>query len=265
LIGLLGLEFPEMERLFSAAEITLMEKICLDISQVREKARLMEQTQALIAAEERNRLARELHDSVTQMLFSISLMAEVLPEVWHRDPKSALTSLEKLRRLSRGALAEMRTLLLELRPFALIKTPLGDLLTQLAEAVTGRSALPFQLFVEQIPALPEDVHIAFYRIMQESLNNVVKHAQGSQVSVSLSATDYTSDPAQPWSGEVRLMVRDDGQDFSLLEVKNSLGLGIMQERAASIGVTLSLERQIGQGTTVALNWTTADGKESGRV
>ena len=115
--------------------------------------------------------------------------------------------------MTRGALAEMRTMLLELRPSAVIKTPLSELLAQLTEAVTSRNGLPFQLFVEQIPPLPEEVHISFYRIAQESLNNVVKHAQASLVSVSLNATPTRTVPYEDWSGEVRLMVRDDGCGF----------------------------------------------------
>ena len=82
----------------------------------------------------------------------------------------------------------MRTLLLELRPSAVINIPLSDLLVQLAEAVTSRSGLPFQLFIEQIPILPENVHVDFYRIAQEALNNVVKHSQAKQVTLSLSKT-----------------------------------------------------------------------------
>ena len=82
----------------------------------------------------------------------------------------------------------MRTMLLELRPSALIDTPLSDLLVQLATATTSRSGLPFKLFIEQIPSLPENVQINFYRITQEALNNIVKHAQASQVTMSLSDT-----------------------------------------------------------------------------
>ncbi len=80
----------------------------------------------------------------------------------------------------------MRTMLLELRPSAVINSPLSDLLAQLAEAVTSRSGLSFKLFIEQIPALPENVQINFYRIAQEALNNIVKHAQARQVIMSLS-------------------------------------------------------------------------------
>ena len=91
-----------------------------------ENHQLLDQVQATAAAGERNRLARDLHDSVTQVLFSATLVADVLPQIWRRDPERGLQSLDKLRRLTRGALAEMRTMLLELRPSAVINTPLGD-------------------------------------------------------------------------------------------------------------------------------------------
>lgn len=253
--ALLGLEFHESDRLFSADEITLLEKICMDISLVREKARDSEQNQSYIAAEERSRLARDLHDSVTQTLFSVSLIAEVLPQVWQRNPSSALNSLDKLRRLSRGALAEMRTLLLELRPSSLLNIPLGDLLAQLAEAVTARAGLRFDLFIEQIPPIPEDVHLSFYRIAQESLNNVIKHANSSQVSVSLSANPIAVDEIRPWTGSLRLVVRDEGRGFAVERVgSNSLGLGIMRERASAVGANLLIDSQEGRGTTVSLTW-----------
>jgi signal transduction histidine kinase/PAS domain-containing protein len=253
--GLLGLEFPEPDRLFSVEEFALIEKICLDITQVREKARLVEQTQALIAAEERNRLARDLHDSVTQMLFAASLTAEVLPQIWRRDPVQAQASLGELHRLTRGALAEMRTLLLELRPSTVIKTPLSELLAQLTEAITSHTNLPFQLFLEQTLHLPADVHVGFYRVAQESLNNVVKHARASQVSVSLSATSPQSDPDGEWSGEVKLIIRDNGCGYTPQESNaQHLGLGIMRERAAAIGADFNVESQPDHGTTVTLTW-----------
>jgi signal transduction histidine kinase len=149
----------------------------------------------------------------------------------------------------------MRTMLLELRPSAAMKTPLSELLTQLTEAVTGRNNLPYQLFVEQVPPLPEDVQIGFYRITQESLNNVVKHAQASLVSVSLSANPLRTDPTQEWKGEVRLMVRDNGRGFIMQdEGSQHMGIAIMRERAAAISAILSVESQPGHGTTVTLTW-----------
>jgi len=255
LVGLLGLECRDEKECFSESDTALLEKICFDIAQIEEKAQIYEQSRALVAAEERSRLARDLHDSVTQVLFAASLVAEVLPQIWRRDPEKALTSLEDLRRLTRGALAEMRTLLLELRPSAVIKTPLNDLLTQLTEAVTGRTGLAFQLFIEQIPSLPEEVHIGFYRIAQESLNNVVKHAYASRVEVSLSANPLNSGSSGAARYEVKLVVRDDGR--GLVAQENGaphLGLGIMRERAEAIHADLTVESQPGIGTTVTLIW-----------
>ncbi len=112
-----------------------------------ENAQLYEQAQLAATIEERQRLARELHDAVTQTLFSSSLIAEVLPRLWERDPEQGLQRLEELRQLTRGALAEMRTLLMELRPSALVEAELGDLLRQLGEAFTGRARLPVDLQV----------------------------------------------------------------------------------------------------------------------
>ena len=253
LVGLIGLEFLQAGKLFSADEVMLIETICLDILQVREKAYQADQTQALIAAEERNRLARDLHDSVTQVLFSSSLLAEVLPQIWQRDPQTGMASLEELRRLNRGALAEMRTMLLELRPAALSKTPLGDLLAQLTEAVTSRSGLDFQLAIEQVVLLPEDVHVAFYRVAQESLNNVVKHARASLVSVSLNTA--AAGQAIADNRLVQLIVRDNGCGFNVETAgAYSLGIGIMRERAAAIRAVLEIQSQPGQGAAIKLTW-----------
>ncbi len=156
------------QRLFTA----LAQRAALAV----QKARLYEEAQLAAALEERSRLARDLHDAVTQTLFSASLIAEVLPEIWGRDPTEGRQLLGELRQLTRGALAEMRALLLELRPAALVEADLGDLLRQLAESTSGRSSIPVIVTLAGCPGpkLPEEVHVALYRIAQESLNNVVK-------------------------------------------------------------------------------------------
>src|SRR5690606_6306783 len=150
-----------------------------------ENARLREQVQRSAVAAERNRLARDLHDAVTQTLFSTSLIADVLPRLWDRNQEEGKRRQAELRELTRGALAEMRTLLLELRPAALTEAKLADLLPQLAEAVTGRARLPVTVAVHGEAQLPLEVKLAFYRIAQEALNNVAKHSQAAQAAVEL--------------------------------------------------------------------------------
>jgi signal transduction histidine kinase/PAS domain-containing protein len=244
----------------NSQEISLIERMALDLADLTQDAVLLDQALVLAAMEERNRLARDLHDSVTQVLFSATLLAEVLPQVWRRDPEQGLERLERLRRLTRGALAEMRTMLLELRPSAVINTPLNELLAQLVEAITSRSGMQIQLFLEQIPALPEDVHVNFYRIAQEALNNVVKHAQAKQVIMGLSATSDTPQPDSGARHEVKMVICDDGVGYSGDQRRSDqLGIGIMQERAAAIRAHLIQESRPGYGTQVTLIWISESG------
>jgi PAS domain S-box-containing protein len=196
-------------------------------------------------AADRTRLARDLHDAVTQTLFSASLIAEVLPELWEMDNAEAKNSTEELRQLTRGALAEMRTLLLELRPATLTQTHLKDLIKQLCEAFIGRSRLPIELTIEGDCTLPPEVQVAFYRIAQESLNNVFKYARASRVNVSL----FLSPSA------VHFETCDNGIGFDLSNSKpTSLGLRIMRERAEAIGADFSISSTPGSGTCVDVTW-----------
>jgi signal transduction histidine kinase len=216
-----------------------------------ENARLYRQARQLAVLEERQRLARDLHDAVTQTLFSASLIAEALPPVWEADQSEGRQLLRELRQLNRGALAEMRTLLMELRPAALTEAALGDLLRQLAEAVTGRTGLPVSVEVEGQCTLPSDVQVALYRIAQEALNNVVKHAFATRVSVTLQCTlDPATEPRR-----IELRVSDDGRGFDPGSVPaNRLGLGIIRERAQAVGATATIDSQPGRGTAVAVVW-----------
>jgi len=174
--------------------------------------------------------------------------------------------------LSRGALAEMRTLLLELRPAALLETSLADLVRQLGEAASGRTGIPVSVQVEGQAKLPPDVHIAFYRITQEALNNVVKHARARQATVQLcySGEDQAAPSRKTRQAEgagagpsVLLSIRDDGRGFDPAQVPhNRLGLGIMQERAQAIGANLTVESQPGHGTQVTVEWEQAGKQEA---
>ncbi len=212
-----------------------------------DNARLYQHAEESAAAAERNRLARDLHDAVSQTLFSVSLIAEVLPRIYARDPEQGAQRLEELRQLTRGALAEMRTLLLELRPAALAEANLDDLLKQLGEAVTGRARIPVEVRTEDVGELPADVRIAFYRIAQEALNNVAKHSGAAGAGVSLSGYG-------PF-GSVRLMVQDDGSGFDPEAAGGGqLGLGIMRERAESVGARIVISSAPGGGTRISAIW-----------
>ncbi len=213
-----------------------------------ENARLRAQSEQVAVAAERNRIARDLHDSVTQTLFSASLIAEVLPRLFERDPDESRRRLGELRSLTRGALAEMRTLLLELRPATLIEVDLNELLRQLTEAAVGRARIPVTLAVEGTAPVPPDVKIAFYHVAQEALNNVTKHARAGEANVTL----------QRLPGQIRLTVRDDGRGFLLEQVTpEHLGLTIMNERAADVGAELQIDSRLGEGTTIAISWAAA--------
>jgi signal transduction histidine kinase len=225
--------------------------------EVEEALRESEMERAVAA--ERSRLARELHDAVTQTLFSASLIAEALPTLWERNRKMGRERLAMLRQMSRGALAEMRTLLLELRPAALVETSLGDLLRQLGEAVTGREGVPVTVEVEGGCELPADLHVALYRIAQEALNNVAKHAKASQVAVSLRCTPRgPSASLQQGKGsavKVELNIRDDGRGFDPHDLRpKGMGLGIMRERAEAVGAQLAIDSQTGHGTRLTVVW-----------
>lgn len=209
------------------------------------RAQAVEQARALATLEERRRLARNLHDAVNQSLFSASLIAEVLPRLWEQHPAEVRASLEDLRRLTRGALAEMRGLLVELQPLELSDSELDDLLRLLGDALTGRTNIPVTVTVTGQGALPSEVQIILYRLCQEALNNIAKHSGAGQVLIDLQYDD----------GTVALSIRDDGRGFDPGQVSpGHYGLNIMQERATAAGAALTIWSAPGQGTEVAVRW-----------
>ncbi len=243
----------ESWRYIATEELAMLSAIGHQIGVAVENAQLYEQAQVLAITEERNRLARDLHDAVTQTLFSASLIAETLPSLWESDQEEGRQLLQDLRQLSRGALAEMRTLLLELRPAALAETSIKDLLHQLAEAAAGRTGASITVTVKDHCELPSQVHVALYRIAQEALNNIVKHAHASRVEISLHCHSPTGGERD--GKRVELNISDDGEGFDPSRVAPTcLGLGIMSERAQAAGATLRIESQLGSGTRVVVVW-----------
>lgn len=245
--GVLSLYYREA-RGFTDDEIALAEAFADQTALAIENGRLREQAEKAAAIEERQWLARELHDAVTQTLFSATLIADVIPEIWEKDPDAAAARLDQLRRLTRGALAEMRLLLVELRPGVLSELSLTDLLKQLADAATGTTGAEVSVRSEGPGPmrLPPSVQVALYRIAQEALNNIAKHAGASHVTLELHH--------QP-DGEVILRILDDGRGFDTSSsVPGHLGLSIMCERAQDIGALFRLDSSVGSGTRITVNW-----------
>jgi signal transduction histidine kinase len=251
-IGFIFVGTDYASRSYTADDVSLAETIAGDIAVAVENTRLLEQAQASAVKEERSRLARELHDSVTQTLYSVSIVAEALPRVLDRDPEEAKRSVGHLRRTTLGALAEMRTLLFELRPDSLEEADIGTLLGQLGDALSGRTRIPVEVTVEGESKLPLDVKLALYRIAQEAFNNIARHSKAAHVTATL----------QRLPDRAILIVRDDGLGFEIDSIlPERLGVRIMQERAKSIGAAFTIESQGGQGTQITVEWK----KDEGRI
>jgi signal transduction histidine kinase len=185
-----------------------------------------------------------LHDAVTQTLFSASMIAEMLLRQWDHNPEQVRQGLTQLHLLTRGALAEMRSLLIELRPEALEGVNLQRLISQLVEAFSGRTGMMPTLIIEGERRLPLEVKIALYRIAQEALNNISKHARASQVNVKLSMNHM-----------VELTLWDNGRGFLPEQMRSdSFGLKIMRERAELIGARLTIASEPGKQTTLKVEW-----------
>ena len=259
MIGAIGVAHAE-RNYFTAHDADLALTVANQAAITMVNAELYEHAHTLAALQERQRLARNLHDAVNQSLFSAGLIAEVLPRLWERNPVEGRQSLEDLRRLTRGAQADMRLLLAELRPSTLTDVKLGDLLHLLGNALAGRTNLPIQVTVtgqeamQEQRVLPPDVQVALYRLCQEGLNNIAKHAGASRVDIQL---HYAA-------GAVELRIRDDGRGFDPEQTPpGHYGLSMMRERATAMGATLSITSQPGHGTEIVICWVETQEQKDG--
>ncbi|MEO8606273.1 MAG: ATP-binding protein [Chloroflexota bacterium] len=228
---------------FAAPELLARVRTQLEIVHLR--ASLIEQTASLTKVQERQQLARDLHDSVNQTLFSASIIAQSLPATWERDASKVLPHLIKLDQLVRSAMAEMRTLLFQLRPSGMENVKLADLLILLVAAFKGRSTIEIDLHVQrgvEETLLPFEVRHNLYRIVQESLNNIVKHSKAEQVEIRLRQTENT----------LALSIHDDGHGFDTQATAVGMGLNSMRERAESVGATFQVTSQPGHGTEIVI-------------
>ncbi|MEA2607606.1 MAG: hypothetical protein QOI00_2363, partial [Chloroflexota bacterium] len=202
---------------------------------------LRRQAGELASSQERAHLARELHDSVTQALFSMTLVTRSVELLIDRDVAVAKDKLGSLRDLQREALAEMRALIFELRPGNLENDGLLPALRTHTAALQGRIGLPVVVTSELTDRLPLEVEEVLYRIAQEALHNVVKHAAARQVELAVDRR----------GADVVLRIRDDGKGFDAALVPDGhLGLTGMRARADKIGASYVVTSWPGEGTTI---------------
>lgn len=248
-LGAMAFTYEDGRRL-DEAKLRIGQAFADQAALAMENARLRTRIEEAAIEAERTRLARDLHDSVTQALFAATLKAEALAELLGGDGGRAGVTAEELRRLTLGALAGMRSMLLEMRPDGLTATPLPDLLRHLVEASGSRIGADVRLVLSGEHSVPGEVRSVFYRIAQEALNNIARHAHASDVVVTL---DLDRSAAL-------LSITDDGRGFDAGGARaGHLGLSIMRERAESIGARLDIATGTGRGTVVTVEWPFGEG------
>ncbi len=243
LIGFLNLT-STVPHYYTSDQLEVLQPFATQAALALQNARLYQQARTATILEERQRLARDLHDAVSQSLFTSTIVAEALLQSKETRSKRLNDQLEYLLRLNRGAQAEMRSLLLELRPAHLTDVDLSRQIRGLVESVRGRKEIDIELYIDDGVPMPPDVQIAFYRIAQEALNNIVKHSRAKKAKVSLISDNQ----------HVGLVVRDYGRGIDEEKQNKGMGLSTMRERAEEIGADFEIVNMPGEGLTVTAMW-----------
>jgi len=249
-LGVLSL-LGEAGQSFADGEVSLLTHIADEVGIAVENAQLYRQAEQLAVMRERQRLARELHDSVTQALYSLTLLSEAARRMASSgELRQAQEPLHRLNTISQQALKEMRLLVYELRPLVLKREGLVGALQHRLDAVERRAGVEARLLVSGNVSLPSEVEEGLYRIAQEALNNALKHAAASSVTVTIRA-----------DGEaLEIEVLDDGTGFEPQTVGSGGGMGLttMRERAEKMGGRLEVDSAPGRGTRVVVTLESSD-------
>ena len=224
-----------------AAEMSFLRTLA-DLAAVAvENARLVEEVERQAVLQERRRLARELHDSVSQALYGIALGAKTVKARWNSHPDKAQHSLDYVIDLAEGASKEMRALLYSLRPESLEEEGLLQALRRQSEALKARYGIEVDCRFEEEPGLDPAQRLALFRVASESLHNVVKHSGAARVDLSLVRQN----------GHWVLQVRDDGGGFDPSKGgPDHYGLSSMRERMEGVGGSWELKSTPGSGTSI---------------
>jgi signal transduction histidine kinase len=252
-IGVLDVQSDQLDD-FDETDLVVMQLLAGQAAIAIENARLYEQARQLAVVEERNRLARDLHDSVTQSIYSLTLLAEAGQRMIQAGDTAVIQqNQERLGAIAQQALQEMRLLVYELRPLDLTQTGLVAAIEHRLEVVERRAGVDVNLSILGAVCLPAAVEEALYRIVQEALNNALKHAQATAVSVTIQAMPDT----------IMLEIQDNGRGFEtvLAERMGGLGLISMRERAQKLHGRFAITSTLGNGTTVCAEIPLAIDKE----
>lgn len=242
ILGTLFLANKHLPGGFTAADEELLRLLAAHAAIALVNARLYERSRELSIVEERNRIARELHDAVTQKLFSLRLTADAAATLVTRDAARAATELDTVRRLAAEATEELRTIVVGLRPVDLAGDGLDVALRKQADLLDRVHQPAVRFTGGPVPRLPAGHEEAAYRIAQEALHNALRHGTPKLVTVALRTRD----------GSLVLEVSDDGRGFDPEAPSRRLGLVSMRERARAAGGRLDVVSQPGGGTTVRL-------------
>ena len=227
------------DRGYGIDEIALVTALAEQLGMMLESQRLRQDAKEVAVLEERQRLARDLHDSVTQSLYSLTLFSRAGREAAEDGDAARLNhSLTELERNTLHALREMRLLLYELRPADLEQEGLTRAIQLRLNTVERRVGLQLDVHLAELPPLPPSFEVELYHFIVEALNNVVKHAAASRLTVALAATD----------GQLHLRIADDGSGFDPAQTKGGLGLRNMRERVGRLQGQLRLVSAPGSGT-----------------
>jgi signal transduction histidine kinase len=260
-IGVLALGHDKAAA-FASDDLVTLQAFANQVAIAIENARLYAQSRRTATLEERARMARELHDSVTQSLHSIGLYADAADRaVGLGKMDVGAAHVHEVHQLAREAMHEMRALIFEMRPAVLEERGLGPALKARVEAVEARAGIAFSVETSEAPAsrLPIETESELYRIAQEALTNVIKHARAAHVRVRLTYDDpeaTVADAGAPRErhGRVVLEIRDDGVgfDWRSAQERGTFGLRSINERAAKIGGVLTIDTAPGQGTMLRI-------------
>jgi two-component system NarL family sensor kinase len=239
-LGIMNIAGPEWRQL-TADELRLLSTIAYQVGIAVERARLADESTRLARAEERSRLAREIHDTLAQGLTGIGLDLEGALRHLASDPERARTRLERALATTRESLEEARRSVLDLRSVPLAGRPLADALGALGRGFTTRSGVPVRIRASGDSPVPLRIEAELYRIAQEALTNVQRHARASVVEITLRVTPR----------EVMLAIRDDGVGFDLPRQDDGRhGILGMRERAKLLGGQLRVIGRPGKGSTI---------------